>query len=106
MVKARSISTCRGHAHALAVLLPPETHDHSFAMTSSFTAMLMAAWLAFCGKVVSDAHRRVRSKSVLQSHNEALKKLAGEPYSRVVYLGSNAFERPRARGCIEAARND
>jgi tagatose-6-phosphate ketose/aldose isomerase len=29
---------------------------------------------------------------VLESHNEALRTLAGESYSRVVYLGSNAFK--------------
>jgi tagatose-6-phosphate ketose/aldose isomerase len=82
---------CRGHAHALAILLPPETHDHSFAMTSSFSAMLMAAWLAFCGKS-SVTHIAESVQSVLESHNETLRKLAGESYSRVVYLGSNAFK--------------
>src|SRR6185436_19187472 len=32
---------CRGRQNSLAVLLPPETHDQSFAMTSSFTAMML-----------------------------------------------------------------
>jgi tagatose-6-phosphate ketose/aldose isomerase len=82
---------CRGHARALAILLPPETHDHSFAMTSSFSAMLMAAWLAFCGE--SSVTRIAESvQSVLERHNDTLRTLAGESFSRVVYLGSNAFK--------------
>src|ERR1700689_5314142 len=38
---------CRERANSLAILLPPETHDQSFAMTSSFTAMMLAASLVF-----------------------------------------------------------
>jgi tagatose-6-phosphate ketose/aldose isomerase len=60
-------------------------------MTSSFSAMLMAAWLTFCGG--SSVTRIAESvQGVIESHNDALKKLAGESYSRVVYLGSNAFK--------------
>lgn len=89
---------CRGHANALAILLPPETHDRSFAMTSSFSAMLMAGWLAFCGgSPVTFGGSPVTLiaesvQSVLQGYNETLRTLAGEAYSRVVYLGSNAFK--------------
>ena len=38
---------CRDRRNSLAILLPPETHDQSFAMTSSFTAMMLAASLVF-----------------------------------------------------------
>src|SRR6202050_5119267 len=37
----------RERRNRLAILLPPETHDQSFAMTSSFTAMMLAASLVF-----------------------------------------------------------
>ena len=36
---------CREAPNSLAILLPPETHDQSFAMTSSFTSMMLAALL-------------------------------------------------------------
>jgi tagatose-6-phosphate ketose/aldose isomerase len=86
---------CHGHPHALAILLPAETHDRSFAMTSSFSAMMMAAWLAFCSG--DSAARNVTGiaqsvQQVLDQHNSGFKKLAGEAYSRVVYLGSNGFK--------------
>jgi tagatose-6-phosphate ketose/aldose isomerase len=85
---------CRDREGALAILLPPETHDRSFAMTSSFTAMVMAANLVF------DAEARAGEASVttqlvrgvLDTHNEGLVQLARESYSRVVYLGANGFK--------------
>ena len=39
----------RERRNSLAILLPPETHDQGFAMTSSFTAMMLAATLVFHG---------------------------------------------------------
>ncbi len=86
---------CRGRRNALTVLLPPETHDQSFAMTSSFTAMMLAAWLVFCGP--ESAARTVAGISqavqrVLDEHDASFRRLAAESYSRVVYLGSNGFK--------------
>jgi tagatose-6-phosphate ketose/aldose isomerase len=86
---------CRERRNALAVLLPPETHDQSFAMTSSFTGMMLAAWLAFCGPESAASAVAAISQSVqnvLDQHDASLKRLAGEAYSRVVYLGSNGFK--------------
>jgi tagatose-6-phosphate ketose/aldose isomerase len=86
---------CRERQNSLAILLPPETHDQSFAMTSSFTAMMLAASLVF-----NDAHSGFQSvapiaraaRELLNQHNTRLKDLAAESYSRVVYLGSNGFK--------------
>lgn len=41
---AKAVAT---HPHALAINLTPETHDKSFAMTSSFSNMMLAAMLCF-----------------------------------------------------------
>jgi tagatose-6-phosphate ketose/aldose isomerase len=86
---------CSERRNSLAILLPPETHDQSFAMTSSFTAMMLAASLVFHGlenatEVVERIARAARE--VLEQHNATLQKLAAESYSRVVYLGSNGFK--------------
>ena len=87
---------CGGRARSLALLMPPETHDESFAMTSSFTSMMLAALLALDAGA---AEQRIRSiarltagaRSTLSLHHDRLRSLAGESYSRVVYLGSNAL---------------
>jgi tagatose-6-phosphate ketose/aldose isomerase len=86
---------CLERRNSLAILLPPETHDQSFAMTSSFTAMMLAATLVFHGlENAADAVPRIArgARQVLEQHNATLQKLAAESYSRVVYLGSNGFK--------------
>jgi tagatose-6-phosphate ketose/aldose isomerase len=86
---------CLERRNSLAILLPPETHDQSFAMTSSFTAMMLAAALVFHGlKDAADRVPRIArgAREVLEQHNVTLRKLAAESYSRVVYLGSNGFK--------------
>ena len=86
---------CRERRNSLAILLPPETHDQSFAMTSSFTAMMLAASLVF-QRLENDAAGVARiargAGQVLERYNAMLRKLAAESYSRVVYLGSNGFK--------------
>jgi tagatose-6-phosphate ketose/aldose isomerase len=86
---------CRRQPNSLAILLPPETHDQSFAMTSSFTAMMLAASLVFqCapGGTEGVAHIARAAQNLLDQHNTTLQKLAAESYSRVVYLGSNGLK--------------
>jgi tagatose-6-phosphate ketose/aldose isomerase len=87
---------CLERRNSLAILLPPETHDQSFAMTSSFTAMMLAATLVFHGlenAAAAGVARIARGvRQVLEQHNATLRKLAAESYSRVVYLGSNGFK--------------
>ena len=86
---------CRERRNSLAILLPPETHDQSFAMTSSFTAMMLAASLVFHGvKSGTEGVTQVAraAQQVLDQHNTTLRDLAGESYSRVVYLGSNGLK--------------
>ena len=86
---------CREKPNSLAILLPPETHDQSFAMTSSFTAMMLAASLVLnvADIGVADVANIARAtRELLERHNDTLRALASESYSRVVYLGSNGFK--------------
>jgi tagatose-6-phosphate ketose/aldose isomerase len=75
------------------VLLPEETNDRGFAMTSSFTGMILAASLAF------DLLRQDRPEAlsrwtaqVLEAQVPLLTKLANSGFERVVYLGSQEFK--------------
>ncbi len=81
--------------NSLAILLPAETHDRGFAMTSSFTSMMLAATMAFHGG--GDDTRDVAviaraAEDLLDQHNATLRELAAKNYSRVVYLGSNGLK--------------
>jgi tagatose-6-phosphate ketose/aldose isomerase len=56
---------------------------------------MLGAWLAFCGPESAASNVAAISQSVqnvLDQHDAGIKRLAGEAYSRVVYLGSNGFK--------------
>jgi tagatose-6-phosphate ketose/aldose isomerase len=82
-------------AHSMTLLLPPETHDSGFAMTSSFSCMLYAAVAALlpAGSMderidaIADATARVIGESL-----PALNELALLRCDRVAYLGSGVLQ--------------
>ena len=77
-------------ANALAILLPDATHDRGFAMTTSFTSMLLAAALAF--RVLEPgvaAHLASAAGQVGARALPLLTALVQQDFQRVVYLGSN-----------------
>ena len=75
---------------ALALVLPDATNDRSFAMTSSFSSMLLTAALTF-GVVRPTAIGPLSSAaSVLLNQAWAMaQRLVARKFQRVVYLGSN-----------------
>jgi len=76
-----------------AVLLPEETNDRGFAMTSSFTGMLLAASLAFdLASWETPADIAGWAAPVLETGLPLLANLVRAGFERVVYLGSNAFK--------------
>jgi len=80
----------RGRGNAHVVLLPDATHDRGFAMTTSFTSMLLAAAGAFGvlapGAVAAPS---AAADGVLQTASPLLDALVARRFQRVVYLGSN-----------------
>ena len=77
------------------LILPEETHDVSFAMTSSFSCMMYATLVAlsrpgaFDGRIgaIAQAMRRV-----ILDASHTLQELAQARFERVVYLGSGPFQ--------------
>jgi tagatose-6-phosphate ketose/aldose isomerase len=76
-----------------AVLLPDATNDRGFAMTSSFTGMLLAASLAF-DLAPEDAPTKLSgwAKGVLETQLPLLDQLVRSSFERVVYLGSDTLK--------------
>ncbi|MCL2464799.1 MAG: SIS domain-containing protein, partial [Micrococcales bacterium] len=87
----------RAHAgaeHSLVLLMPPETHDKSFAMTSSFTSMTLATWLVLTA--AADGPQVVErvaaaGEAVLRERANAVAQLVTKGYRRVTYLGSGSL---------------
>jgi len=82
----------QGRANVHAILLPDATHDRGFAMTTSFTSMLLAAGGAF-GVLAPGAIGAPSSAGahILDSMLPQLESLVAQRFRRVVYLGSNSL---------------
>ncbi|MEX0593492.1 MAG: SIS domain-containing protein [Balneolaceae bacterium] len=75
------------------LLLPPEAHDKSLAMTGSFTGMLLALLLASDPEETRWSRESVlnlsrNAEDLLKNEVERLQTLAREPFERAVFLGS------------------
>jgi len=79
-----------GLRHAQVLTLPDATNDRGFAMTSSFSSMLIAAGLLFGvireKQIPSLSHVAER---LLSRSSELALRLVGREFQRVIYLGSN-----------------
>jgi tagatose-6-phosphate ketose/aldose isomerase len=81
-----------GADRSAVVLMPEWSNDSGFAMTSSFTSMLLTALVLFTGsgrpaiEAVANA-----AKQVIGTQWEYLESVAARPYRRIVYLGSGVF---------------
>lgn len=85
----------RRRPNVFTILLPDETHDRGFAMTTSFTSMLISAALAFGvmarGGAAIGAMADAAS-DVLERALPLLRGLVEQRFGRVVYLGSNELK--------------
>jgi tagatose-6-phosphate ketose/aldose isomerase len=85
----RLFSDHTGREKSFVLLMPARSNDEGFAMTSSFTSMLLAVLLVLDGA----NHPAVTSLAasatqILESRREAIVQLAARRFERVVYLGS------------------
>jgi tagatose-6-phosphate ketose/aldose isomerase len=80
---------------AYVLVLPEETHDRGFAMTSSFSAMMYAALAVFAGTDALGGRIEAIARAVdqvLRDSDRRMATLAAEGFERVVYLGSGPFQ--------------
>ncbi|MGV2495650.1 SIS domain-containing protein [Pelagerythrobacter aerophilus] len=82
----------QGKNNRLTVLLPDAAHDRSFAMTSSFTAMMYAAWAALSPEPIDPSRISDGCANLLQTTVPMMQRLAKARFDRVVYLGSGPFK--------------
>ncbi len=81
----------------LCVLMPENSNDKSFAMTSSFSCMLLASLLIFDIKNLEENKKYVdivinQGNSILDTKWADIKELTELKSERVVYLGSGALK--------------
>lgn len=84
--------------NCFAINLTDETHDQSFAMTSSFSNMYLATYLAFNLDNLDDAIADVEKVATAgqnfldNQYTMAKDVVDGYDFKRIVYLGSNALK--------------
>ena len=84
--------------------LPEETHDASFAMTSSFTCMMYATLAALAGSASLDARIEAiagATAQVIAAAPEQVPALVAGRFSRVVYLGAGPFKGLAREACLK-----
>lgn len=84
--------------NCFALNLTPETHDQSFAMTSSFSNMYMATYLAFNLDQLDEITAQIEkvckaTEEFLTNQYPAVQKIVDEfDFNRIVYLGNIALK--------------
>ncbi|MUK87615.1 SIS domain-containing protein [Ornithinibacillus sp. L9] len=76
---------------SITVLTPEAAHDQGFAMTSSFTSMVLAAYLIFSTNVfnVNELEQSFsNAEQLFESINETIEDIVNFDFERIVYLGS------------------
>ena len=99
------VLTCNSEGHlyvasktddnSLAVLMPAQTNDKSFAMTSSFSSMMLAAFSVLTGNesVSKDIESICKySEAQVKEINKFIGTIDNTEVSKVVYLGSGGFK--------------
>ncbi|KPA54412.1 sugar isomerase [Photobacterium leiognathi subsp. mandapamensis] len=86
---------CKNDEQSFALLMPSETNDQSFAMTSSFSSMMLAAFSALMyGNVYTKDIESICKCSVglIKDLNQQIKDTANHRFERVIYLGSGGLQ--------------
>lgn len=81
---------------AFALLMPAETHDRGFAMTSSITTMMASCLTVFAPETINSQTFRdvaTRCHTILGSLGKFNQGVFGQqPWKRIVYLGSGGLQ--------------
>jgi tagatose-6-phosphate ketose/aldose isomerase len=87
--------------NACVLVMPDQTNDRGFAMTSSFSsyARRCASSLVSCGRDGRQASRAGRA--VMAQAHPLAQRLAARGYERVVYLGSNSLRGLAAEAALK-----
>jgi tagatose-6-phosphate ketose/aldose isomerase len=78
---------------SLVLTMPEGANDHGFAMTSSFTCMVLTVLLTLGGRSADATVVEALAgagEQVLEEYSQPCRSLAGRGYERIVYLGSGS----------------
>jgi tagatose-6-phosphate ketose/aldose isomerase len=82
----------QGKNNAFSLLMPEGTLDQSFAMTSSFTSMLVSTLAIFSPQAEQLEIAAQWAENFLEKNVDALKEQATKPTQRLVFLGAGGLQ--------------
>ncbi|MBN7827619.1 SIS domain-containing protein [Bowmanella dokdonensis] len=82
------VKSAEDNLQCKVLLMPAAAHDQSFAMTSSFTSMMLATLLLFTPDYEQYKKMRMLAGLILQRELDSIATLALQPCRRLVFLGS------------------
>jgi len=82
--------------NALALLMPAQTHDRGFAMTSSISTMMTSCLAVFAPEIINSQSFQdvaTRCEQIIDSQGDFSEPVFGSlPFKRIVYLGSGGLQ--------------
>lgn len=86
----------QGQAGGLLILMPEDANDLGFAMTGSFTCMLLSALLLFDRDHLEEKAEAIRyaaatGKQIVTEKQNRMFEIAHSSFAKIVYLGSGVF---------------
>lgn len=80
------------HSRSLCLLMPKGSDDQSFAMTSSFTCMLISTLAIFLPDADAVEHAAAAAENILGEQLLSVRQLAESDCTRMVFLGAGALQ--------------
>lgn len=96
-------------SNSLSVIMPKETLDESFAMTSSFTSMLISTLCIFTPDSVQLEKVVAHTNQLLDTQIDDIKRFAQSNVERLVFLGAGSllgYAKEAALKCLELTNGE
>lgn len=82
--------------NSLLILMPKDSNDRGFAMTGSFTCMVLTSLLIFNIKNLESLESDIQTiadagKRVIEKYSEKIRGIAANDFDRVIFLGSSTL---------------
>lgn len=83
--------------NSLLILMPEESNDRGFAMTGSFTCMVLTSLLIFYIENIDNLETQIQGiadvgERVIEKYSETIKEIAANDFDRAIFLGSSTLK--------------
>lgn len=103
--EGKLVQNAKGHDNEKIILMPEKSNDKGFAMTGSFTCMMLSGLLLFendFDKAAKEIEKTVKLGQIIcNEKHEAVKKLTEKDLTNAVYLGAGSYFGLARESCLK-----